>query len=63
MLKKTIWLENVVLFNDCVQKSGGSIHIYNSMTDPDGDVLVCVMYSNINPQQEERYLRERVVKS
>lgn len=58
-MEKTIWLENLVLFNSCVQKSGGIMDIVSSYTQPEGDVLVRVVYNKLDNDQRIRYEKER----
>lgn len=45
MIKKTVWLENLVLLNAMVQKSGGIMEIKSSYTDWEGDVQCEVFLS------------------
>lgn len=63
MKRKTVWLENLVLLNECVQKSGGIMYILASYTDDEGDVAVTVECSALNPEMETKYNQERKVKN
>ena len=61
-MKKTLWLENLVLFNQAVQKSGGIMHIYDSHTDNEGDVFCFVEFSKLNLKESENYEEKRIKK-
>ena len=45
MLEKTIWIENLSLFNKMVQKSGGIMEVKSSYTDFEGDTNCYVTYT------------------
>ena len=55
METKTVWLENLVLFNKCVQSSGGIMNIISSYTDLEGDVAVRVTFDKLDKGQELEY--------
>jgi hypothetical protein len=59
---KSIWLDNVVLFNKCVQESGGIMEITSSWTDPEGDVIVRVCFTKLSEEKEKEYLDKRISK-
>lgn len=59
---REIWIENLVLFNKCVQRSGGVMNIKSSYTDTDGDVMVEVHYSALTQEENKIYERERIRK-
>jgi hypothetical protein len=63
MPRRTVWLENLVLMNKCIQESGGVMQILDSYTDPEGDVAVRID-SNVEllPMQQMIYQRSRIVK-
>lgn len=55
METKTVWLENLVLFNKCVQASGGIMDIISSYTDLEGDVAARVSFDKLDRRQELEY--------
>jgi hypothetical protein len=60
--RRIIWLENLVLFNGCVQKSGGVMNITGSFTDSEGDVEVDVSYNKLTSDEDQNYLTKRIHK-
>jgi hypothetical protein len=60
MEQKIIKLENAVLLNECVQKSGGIMYIIGSYTDEDGNTCVKVEFSHLNVVQRMNYNRTRI---
>ena len=62
-MEKSIWLENLVLFNQAVQKSGGTMDIKSSYTDFEGNVICRVYYSHqLTAENETEYMKNRVIK-
>lgn len=59
MRHKIIWLENLVFFNECVQKSGGTMTIVGSFTDNDGDVFAQTTFTQLKPELEKEYDNNR----
>lgn len=62
MKQKTVWIENLVLFNDCVQKSGGIMEIISSYTNDDGDVSVRACFTKLDIEKETEYNLKRIYK-
>ena len=60
---KIIHLENAVLFNKCVQESGGVMDVLSSYVDNEGDVFLKVRPSVLlKPELAKEYEEERVRK-
>jgi hypothetical protein len=60
MKYKTIELDNLLLFNKCVQESGGIMEITSSYTDHDGNVSVRIYYTKLTIEKEDEYERKKI---
>lgn len=60
---KSVWLENLVLINKLIQKSGGIMEIVSSYTDFEGNVLCRIYLSKaLSPENESIYEEKRLKK-
>lgn len=62
-MKRRIWAENLMLFKECVERSGGVLEVKASYTSNDGDMSLEVTYNvPLLPEMKEKYKKERHIK-